>query len=74
MRMFEGRPRSFCEFCGIDIDKYYDGHWNYCRMCRKSFCQNHWRAPDHNCKKRMNDPHTRGLREVHHAGGRVTAG
>lgn len=73
-RMFEGRPHSFCEFCGIDTDKYYDDHWNTCRFCRKSFCKEHWNAPNHNCKKRMNDPHLKGLREVHHAGGGITAG
>lgn len=48
-----GRLRSFCEHCGTNIKPSQE---NACRFCRKSFCKEHWRAPEHRCKKRHLDP------------------
>lgn len=41
--------RDYCEFCKKKITPSAK---NICKFCRKNFCEDHWNAYCHNCKKR----------------------
>lgn len=68
-----------CSYCKKEYNTCSDGlgdifDANKCSYCKRYFCENCVRAANHKCKKAgIMPPPGYGVREIHHADGRIEA-
>ncbi|MHB1830027.1 MAG: hypothetical protein ACYCO0_01405 [Candidatus Micrarchaeaceae archaeon] len=59
---------GFCAYCRKQYKDWTDAH--KCRYCMGWYCTKHWVPESHDCTGNPERP-PGGMREVHHAGGRI---
>ena len=61
--------KKHCHYCNERFESWADVH--KCSVCGYSFCSKHWVPESHGCHS--NRRPKGGLREVHHASGKIDA-